>query len=387
MAGHQEVRLADEELHDEVGAARRFELDRRRPWLTVCQSELLAGHRIWPAARRRARRRGRSGPCRHATTIGLDHRPAVDQPLERLGRAPPRPCRRRCPDPCNGSGDRARCRAGSRSSRARRTGSPIARAASNEVWAGFTTKSVKLMNSSAMMIATIRVGSDGEHAAQQHQPHVQARARRAAPAIEPDLGHPPAKQRHQRHGDHEVGDQQAGHPAARAEVGRHQAGQPGIGRGARHDGEHGQRRGGDAAASARGRRCSSCRPSVERPAKLSLGSPASADLRCAYHRDVEVLDLLAQRIAIEPQKTGGAQLVPARRPQRQRQQRPLDLGNDTIVHAVGRQPIAVSGEHRLQMAVDRVGQGDVARGMAVGRGLRLRRRGWRRPARSRSSRG
>ncbi len=43
-------------------------------------------------------------------------------------------------------------------SRARRTGSPIARAASNEVCAGLTTKSVKLMNSSAMMIATTSVG-------------------------------------------------------------------------------------------------------------------------------------------------------------------------------------------------------------------------------------
>ena len=72
-------------------------------------------------------------------------------------------------------------------SRARRTGSPIARAASNEACAGFTTKSVKFTNTSARMIATIRVGSDREDAAQQHQPHVQARARRAAPAVEPDL--------------------------------------------------------------------------------------------------------------------------------------------------------------------------------------------------------
>src|SRR6187401_1451993 len=84
------------------------------------------------------------------------------------------------------------------------------------------------------------------------------------------------------------------------------------------------------------------------PSENVTGSPASANLRGANHRDVEVLDLLAQRIAIEPQKTGGAQLVPASRPQGERQQRPLDLGNDTIVHAIRRQPVAVGGEQRLQ---------------------------------------
>ena len=44
------------------------------------------------------------------------------------------------------------------SSRARRTGSPIVRAASYEALAGFTTKSVRLITSSDKMIATIRVG-------------------------------------------------------------------------------------------------------------------------------------------------------------------------------------------------------------------------------------
>src|SRR6187401_2958317 len=93
------------------------------------------------------------------------------------------------------------------------------------------------------------------------------------------------------------------------------------------------------------------------PSENVTGSPASSDLRGANHRNVEVLDLLAQRIAIEPQKTGGAQLVPASRPQGQRQQRALDLGDHPIVHAVGRQALAMGGEQGLQMAVDRVGQG------------------------------
>jgi hypothetical protein len=44
------------------------------------------------------------------------------------------------------------------SSRARRTGSPIARAASYEAWAGLTTKSVRLMTSSDRMMVTISVG-------------------------------------------------------------------------------------------------------------------------------------------------------------------------------------------------------------------------------------
>src|SRR4029077_10759016 len=91
-------------------------------------------------------------------------------------------------------------------------------------------------------------------------------------------------------------------------------------------------------------------------------SPASANLRRAYHGDVEVLYLLAQRIAIEPQETGSAQLIPARGAQRQGQQRALDLGNDTIVHAVGRQALAMGDKKRLQVPVDGVGQRDVAAG-------------------------
>src|SRR4051812_1388888 len=80
------------------------------------------------------------------------------------------------------------------------------------------------------------------------------------------------------------------------------------------------------------------------PSAAVTFSPASADLRRTYHEDVEVLDLLAQRIAIEPQEACRAQLIPARYPERQRQERPLDLGNDTIIHAVRRQAIAVGLE-------------------------------------------
>src|SRR5829696_351126 len=101
-------------------------------------------------------------------------------------------------------------------------------------------------------------------------------------------------------------------------------------------------------------------PKRETPSAAVTFSPASADLRRTYHGDVEVLDLLAQRIAIEPQEAGRTQLIPACCPKSQGQERTLDLGNDTIVHAVRRQPIAVDGEQCLQMAIDGVGQRHVS---------------------------
>src|SRR6267378_2795138 len=99
-------------------------------------------------------------------------------------------------------------------------------------------------------------------------------------------------------------------------------------------------------------------PKREPPSAVVTRSPASANLRRAYHGDVEVLYLLAQRVAIEPQETGGAQLIPARCPKRQGQQRALDLGNDTIVHAIRRQALAMGDKKRLQVPVDGVGQRD-----------------------------
>src|SRR6266446_8103874 len=94
------------------------------------------------------------------------------------------------------------------------------------------------------------------------------------------------------------------------------------------------------------------------PSAAVTRSPASANLRRTHHGDVKVLYLLAQRIAIEPQEAGGAQLIPARCPKGQGQERPFDLGNDTIVHAVRRQAVAMGGKKHLQMPVDGVGQGD-----------------------------
>src|ERR1700693_3881427 len=103
-------------------------------------------------------------------------------------------------------------------------------------------------------------------------------------------------------------------------------------------------------------------PKRETPSAVVTRSPASANLRRAYHGDVEVLYLLAQRVAIEPQETGSAQLIPARCAQGQGQQRALDLGNDTIVHAIRRQALAMGDKKRLQVPVNGVGQGEVAAG-------------------------
>ena len=93
-------------------------------------------------------------------------------------------------------------------SRARRTGSPIARAASKDACAGFTTKSVKLTNSSDRMIATISVGSTVKtlHSSTSRM----CRRDPAAPRRRSSQiwVMRPASIADQRHGDHQVGDQQ-----------------------------------------------------------------------------------------------------------------------------------------------------------------------------------
>src|SRR5271157_4733445 len=71
------------------------------------------------------------------------------------------------------------------------------------------------------------------------------------------------------------------------------------------------------------------------------GSAAPAGLRRAHQRYVEVLDLLAQSVAIEPEKTGSPQLVPAGCPQGQCQQRPLDFGQNAVVQAIRWQALAM----------------------------------------------
>src|SRR5882757_10453512 len=54
-------------------------------------------------------------------------------------------------------------------------------------------------------------------------------------------------------------------------------------------------------------------------------SPAAIDL------NVEVADLFAQRIAVEAEQVGGADLIAAGRRQRRGQQRHLDLLEDAVI--------------------------------------------------------
>src|SRR5882672_5456197 len=64
-------------------------------------------------------------------------------------------------------------------------------------------------------------------------------------------------------------------------------------------------------------------------------SPAAAE-----HLDVEIADLLAQRIAVDPEQVGGADLVAAGGRERHREQRMLDLPQNAVIEAGGRQLVA-----------------------------------------------
>ena len=134
------------------------------------------------------------------------------------------------------------------SSRARRTGSPIVRAASYDALAGFTTKSVRLITSSEKMIATISVGvmvktlhtstrrmCRREPAAPRRRSSQSCVSRTASRATSATA-------------ITQVGHQQPGDPATGVEGVRREAGQPGVGRRAGEDGEHGQRDGRGATA-------------------------------------------------------------------------------------------------------------------------------------------
>src|SRR5581483_5183133 len=84
--------------------------------------------------------------------------------------------------------------------------------------------------------------------------------------------------------------------------------------------------------------------------------PGASRRRRAEHLDVEVADLLAQRIAVEAEQRRGADLVAARGRQRGHQQRTLDVLEDAVVEARWRQLTAVAGEVAAEVALDHLGQ-------------------------------
>src|ERR1043166_3100541 len=71
-------------------------------------------------------------------------------------------------------------------------------------------------------------------------------------------------------------------------------------------------------------------------------TPAPVDL------DIEVADLLAQRIAVEPKQVRGPDLVAAGGRQRGREQRYLDLLQDAVIEAGRRHAVREAGEVRGQ---------------------------------------
>jgi len=70
------------------------------------------------------------------------------------------------------------------------------------------------------------------------------------------------------------------------------------------------------------------------------------------HLDVEIPNLLAQRIAIQPQHGGRLDLVAPGRGQRQLYQRPLHFGQHLVVDAGRRHAVAMGGEELADMPLD-----------------------------------
>src|SRR6201986_257172 len=78
--------------------------------------------------------------------------------------------------------------------------------------------------------------------------------------------------------------------------------------------------------------------------------PAAIDL------NVEVPDLLAQRVAVEPQEVGGADLVAAGCRECCGQERHLDLLEDAVIEAGRRHAVREAGEVRGQIGLDRTAE-------------------------------
>src|SRR5882757_4127571 len=77
------------------------------------------------------------------------------------------------------------------------------------------------------------------------------------------------------------------------------------------------------------------------PSTGSIAPEGPASAAAAIDLNIEVPDLLAQRVAVKPEQVGGADLVAARGRQRRGKQRHLDLFQDAVIeprrrHAVGK---------------------------------------------------
>ena len=78
-----------------------------------------------------------------------------------------------------------------------------------------------------------------------------------------------------------------------------------------------------------------------------------ASLEAANHLNIERSDLLAQRIAVEPQKFGRLDLIATRGGKADIDQRPLDLPQDPVIKPVRRQSIGMGRRNRCPDAARR----------------------------------
>ena len=98
------------------------------------------------------------------------------------------------------------------------------------------------------------------------------------------------------------------------------------------------------------------------PEKREIPSPVLADSTgmtvfealtpAAINLNVQVADLLSQRIAVEPEQVGGADLVPASCRECCGQQRNLDLLEDAVIEPGRRHAVGEAGEVRGQVGLD-----------------------------------
>src|SRR5665213_3235995 len=72
--------------------------------------------------------------------------------------------------------------------------------------------------------------------------------------------------------------------------------------------------------------------------------------------NVEIADLLPQRVAVEAQQVGGADLVAAGRRQRRREQRDLDLLEDAVIEPGRRHAVGEDRKMRRQIGLDRAAE-------------------------------
>src|SRR5687768_3351439 len=104
------------------------------------------------------------------------------------------------------------------------------------------------------------------------------------------------------------------------------------------------------------RKAMRCRAGIELASAIDRFPPRPILLDAANHFDLQLAQLLAKRVAIEPQQLRRADLVAARCRQGQLQQGPLDLAQHPVIEAGRRHAVAVAGEIAPQMPPDRLAQ-------------------------------